>query len=81
MVDTPDLQQNINALAGRRIVDVHIWAVREGLRGTKPAMLFMGLCQRLVDAGVPVCGRSLVRAPCTHNGQVTAIRGGVMAVV
>ena len=54
MVDTPDLQQNINALAGRRIVDIHIWAVREGLRGTKPAMLFMGLCQRLVDAGVPV---------------------------
>jgi hypothetical protein len=54
MIDTPDPQQNFDALAGRRIVDIHVWAVREGLRGTEPAMLFMGLCQRLVDAGVPV---------------------------
>jgi adenylate cyclase len=54
MTDTPDPQQNFDAPAGRRIVDMHVWAVREGLRGTEPAMLFMGLCQRLVDYGVPV---------------------------
>jgi adenylate cyclase len=54
MIDTPDPQQNFDARAGRRIVDIHVWAVREGLRGTEPAMLFMGLCQRLVDASVPV---------------------------
>ena len=54
MMDTPDPQQNFDRLAGRRIVDIHVWAVREGLRGTEPAILFMGLCQRLVDAGVPV---------------------------
>ena len=82
MIDTPDRQQNFDALAGRRIVDIHVWAVREGLRGTKPEMLFMGLCQRLVDAGVPVWRAFAgARTPCTHNGQVTAIRGGVMAVV
>jgi adenylate cyclase len=54
MIDTPDPLQNFNAPAGRRIVDIHVWAVREGLRGTEPATLFMGLCQRLVDAGLPV---------------------------
>ena len=54
MTDTPDPQQDSDQLAGRRIVDIHVWAVREGLRGTEPATLFMGLCQRLVDAGVPV---------------------------
>ena len=54
MIDTPDPQQNCDALAGRRIVDIQVWAVREGLRRTEPTTLFMGLCQRLADAGVPV---------------------------
>jgi adenylate cyclase len=54
MIDTPDPLQSYDAPAGRRIVQMHIWAVREGLRGTEPMALFMGLCQRLVDAGVPV---------------------------
>jgi adenylate cyclase len=54
MIGTPDPQQNVEAPAGRRIVEMHVWAVREGLRGTEPAVLFMCLCQRLVDAGVPV---------------------------
>jgi adenylate cyclase len=38
----------------RRIVDVHIWAVRRGLRGADAASLFDGLCQRLVETGVPL---------------------------
>ena len=54
MIDTPDPQQNCDALAGRGIVDIQVWAVREGLRRTEPTTLFMGLCQRLADAGVPV---------------------------
>ena len=54
LIDTPDPQQNCGALAGRRIVDIQVWAVREGLRRTEPTTLFMGLCQRLADAGVPV---------------------------
>ncbi len=38
----------------RRIVDVHIWAVRRGLRGADAPSLFDGFCQRLVDIGVPL---------------------------
>ncbi len=54
MIDTPDPQQSFDALAGGRIVNIHVWAVREGLRETEPAKLFMGLYQQLGDAGVPV---------------------------
>jgi len=36
---------------GRRIVDTHIWAVREGLRGAAAYDLFDGFCQRLVING------------------------------
>ena len=36
---------------GRRIIDTHIWAVREGLRGASAYELFDGYCQRLVIHG------------------------------
>ncbi len=39
---------------GDRIVDTHIWAMREGLRGTAAHDLFDGYCQRLVGHGVPL---------------------------
>ncbi|MBV9906738.1 MAG: adenylate/guanylate cyclase domain-containing protein [Hyphomicrobiales bacterium] len=39
---------------GRRIVDTHIWAVREGLRGADAYQLFDGYCQRLVIHGAPL---------------------------
>src|SRR5258708_31617828 len=39
---------------GRRIVDLHIRAVQEGLRGAAAYDLFDGFCQRLVAAGVPL---------------------------
>lgn len=39
---------------GQRIVDTHIWAVREGLRGATAYALFDGFCQRLVVHGVPL---------------------------
>ena len=39
---------------GRRIVDTHIWAVREGLRGADAYHLFDGYCQRLVVEGIPL---------------------------
>jgi adenylate cyclase len=39
---------------GRRIVDIHIWAVREGLRGADAYELFDGYCQRLVVHGTPL---------------------------
>jgi adenylate cyclase len=41
-------------LLGRRIIDTHIWAVREGLRGTTSYDLFDGYCQRLVFHGLPL---------------------------
>ena len=39
---------------GRRIVDTHIWAVQEGLRGADARELFDGYCQRLVIHGIPL---------------------------
>jgi adenylate cyclase len=39
---------------GRRIVDTHVWAVREGLRGADAYHLFDGYCQRLVIDGTPL---------------------------
>jgi adenylate cyclase len=39
---------------GRQIVELHVWAVGQGLRGTDAAVLFDALCERLVAAGVPL---------------------------
>src|SRR6516165_4442981 len=39
---------------GRRIIDLHVWAVRQGLLGTAAAELFDGFCRRLVEAGLPL---------------------------
>jgi adenylate cyclase len=39
---------------GRHIVELHIWAVSEGLRGTAADQFFDGFCQRLVIAGLPL---------------------------
>jgi adenylate cyclase len=39
---------------GRNIIETHIWAVREGLRGASAYDLFDGYCQRLVIHGVPL---------------------------
>ena len=41
-------------LLGHRIIETHIWAVREGLRGAEAYDLFDGYCQRLVIDGVPL---------------------------
>ena len=54
-----------DAPLGQQIVELHIWAVREGLRGTAPATLFEGLCRRLVDAGVPLW-RAFAGIPTLH---------------
>jgi adenylate cyclase len=39
---------------GRSIIDTHIWAVDQGLRGAGAYALFDGYCQRLVIHGVPL---------------------------
>ena len=47
----PEMQlpvQMFDGPLGRRIIETHIWAVREGLRGADAYHLFDGYCQRLV---------------------------------
>ncbi|HYZ40852.1 MAG TPA: adenylate/guanylate cyclase domain-containing protein, partial [Stellaceae bacterium] len=39
---------------GQRIIDLYVWAVRQGLLGIAAAELFDGFCQRLIIAGVPL---------------------------
>ncbi len=46
--------QTFDGALGRRIIETHIWAVREGLRGATAYELFDGYCQRLVVNGTPL---------------------------
>ena len=50
----PRLPQSFDDPLGRKIIELHVWSVGEGLRGKEAALLFDGLCQRLVIAGVPL---------------------------
>ena len=53
----PDTQfaiADLDSALAQKIVDIHIWAVREGLRGAAAPDLFDGYCQRLVIAGTPL---------------------------
>ncbi len=38
----------------QRVIELHVWAVRQGLLGTGAAELFDGFCQRLVFGGMPL---------------------------
>ncbi len=46
--------QTFDDALGRRIIELHVWAVEQGLRGVGAEALFDGFCQRLVAAGVPL---------------------------
>ncbi len=50
----PSLSQGFDGPLGKKIIELHVWAVGEGLRGAEAAPLFDGLCQRVVNAGVPL---------------------------
>jgi adenylate cyclase len=50
---------------GRQIVELHMWVVRQGIRGAGATELFDGLCQRLVLAGVPLW-RAFIGMPTLH---------------
>ena len=52
--ELPPLPLSFDGPLGQKIIELYVWAVGEGLRGTDAAALFDGLCQRLVDAGVPL---------------------------
>jgi adenylate cyclase len=45
---------SFDAPLGRRIINLHVWAVRQGLLGTGAAELFDGFCRRLVETGLPL---------------------------
>jgi adenylate cyclase len=45
---------SFDAPLGQRIIELHVWAVRQGLLGTAASELFDGFCQRLVLAGLPL---------------------------
>jgi adenylate cyclase len=45
---------SFDSALGGQIIELHVWAVRQGLRGATAAALFDGLCQRFVIAGVPL---------------------------
>ena len=49
----------------QRIVELHRWAVRSGLRGVPVPEMLGELCQRLVAAGVPLC-RAFAGMPTLH---------------
>jgi adenylate cyclase len=44
--------QAFDNVLGRRIIELHRWAVREGLQGTSVEQLFNGFCRQLVADGV-----------------------------
>ena len=50
----PSLPLSFDGPLGQKIIELHVWAVGEGLRGTEAALLFDGFCQHLVGAGVPL---------------------------
>jgi adenylate cyclase len=50
----PPRLRSFDGPLGRRIIETHIWAVREGLKGASAYDLFDGYCQRLVIDKVPL---------------------------
>jgi adenylate cyclase len=50
----PPRLASFDGALGRRIIDLHVWAVEQGLRGAPAEVLFDGFCQRLVTSGVPL---------------------------
>jgi adenylate cyclase len=50
----PSRPRSFDGPLGQKIIELHVWAVGEGLRGVDASSLFDGLCQRLVGAGVPL---------------------------
>ena len=51
-VAEPALAIDYDGPLGRRIIELHVWAVRQGLLGTAAPELFDGFCRLLVPAGV-----------------------------
>ena len=52
--EMPSLPLSFDGPLGQKIIEMHVWAVGEGLRGADAETLFDGFCRRLVSAGVPL---------------------------
>src|SRR3984893_15264084 len=51
----------------RQIIELHVWAVRQGLLGTGAAELFDGFCQRLVLGGLSLWRASAAMRTCHRH--------------
>ena len=50
----PPRDIDYDSALGRQVVELHVWAVSQGLRGVAADALFDAFCQRLVIAGLPL---------------------------
>src|SRR5260221_2340447 len=82
MTAPPVERQTYDDALGRRIVELHVWAVQEGLRGVAASDLFDGFCQRLVTVGVPLW-RGFVGTQTLHpqwRGDRHFLRAGPQSI-
>ena len=56
---------SFDSALGQKIVELHVWAVRQGLSGAPADVLLDGLCKRLVEAGVAL-SRVFAGMPTLH---------------
>jgi adenylate cyclase len=56
---------SFDSALGQKIIELHVWAVRQGLDGAPADILLDGLCKRLVEAGLPLL-RVFVGMPTLH---------------
>lgn len=45
---------SFDSALGQKIIELNVWAVRQGLNGAPADLLLGGFCRRLVEAGVPL---------------------------
>src|SRR5260370_14010290 len=68
---------SFDAPLGQRIIELHVWAVRQGLLGIAASELFDGFCQRLVFGGLPLWRASAaVRTLHPQLGGYSYLLGG-----
>jgi adenylate cyclase len=51
---SPSRPSSFDGTLGRQIIELHIWAVEQGLHGVTAERLVNDLCRHLVEAGVPL---------------------------
>ena len=69
-VSVPLSPLNFAGALGRQIVQLHMWVVREGIRGADAAAIFDGLCQTATPGGAistPLSPRNLAAVTSTSR--------------